>query len=983
MATQNIQIRIDTAVESAESARSLGQIRRSLLDIQNLQQQIGDESSPEFQRLAAAAQSATTRLAGTREAIGDIQDRVRTLDGSPVERMTNSFQLLREAIFNLDFDKLKIAFDGLKTSLLSNPIFLIAAAIAAITAAIATVLASMGLLGPVLESIGAAFEKLQQALRDFSDLLGFTANAENKRAEEILAIYEKRKVAIDNEINLRKTAFGIIENLSEKEREDYLKTLGIQLDGIETTSQLEIANMKLRYEANGKALQELETQRRIAEGKGLKLSEENSKKLAELWAADAKLWDEYQTAKVAAVAEANEKIVDLDNQLSTLRINNMSSETARKKAQIEEERQAALKKLDEDIKIVEAGKKVFENEAELRDQINRDANRKLREVNAAAAKAERDRRKADAQNELDEFDQKYKLLILKTEEGSEQRYTVETEYYQKRVQLLDKYQEDLGLSNVQIEIAVEESNDKQLASRKTYYQNDLNEFERVWRARIDREEEGSTRRLELERTYLQEKLTLYQKNYRDLGLSEEEFLTFSAQTQRKIIDLGSQLSEEFNFDAGVLLTQTSIKLQMDKLGEMLGDPEALTPYEEYVQNVSNIIIRGGSVFQSLVEMGFEGVKEFTDKQRDDVVQQLELITKTYFEQGQAMASLQANNARALANAYKLNLERSAAEIDQTLNYDDLLRKNREYYDQLLQMQKSANLQQSDLQKQQYAEYVIKQRELLDASVKAVEAQYDAQTEEGRKYLEKLRAEGNTEEEIAYDKAARINELQQVYRQSREEQENIHNAAMLSLQIEQTEKEIAIQKDAARRKSQIRQEEQKEAFDLTKQGLGAILNLSKVVNLAQLKGAKGNKEEEEKLLRRQFETEKAFNVGMALINGFQSILAITTVPDFTLGIANGIRIAAQVALNAATVAGILSQEFDSPNTSGLSTPSAATPTLQPNRPPSQMFEPANFYGLGGMQLAGGGGMGPQRVYVVETDITETQNRVSVIEQRAIF
>jgi len=45
MAQRDIQLRIDTTVDAAESAKSLGQLRRSLIEIQQLQSQIVDQSS--------------------------------------------------------------------------------------------------------------------------------------------------------------------------------------------------------------------------------------------------------------------------------------------------------------------------------------------------------------------------------------------------------------------------------------------------------------------------------------------------------------------------------------------------------------------------------------------------------------------------------------------------------------------------------------------------------------------------------------------------------------------------------------------------------------------------------------------------------------------------------------------------------------------------------------------------------------------------
>ena len=118
---------------------------------------------------------------------------------------------------------------------------------------------------------------------------------------------------------------------------------------------------------------------------------------------------------------------------------------------------------------------------------------------------------------------------------------------------------------------------------------------------------------------------------------------------------------------------------------------------------------------------------------------------------------------------------------------------------------------------------------------------------------------------------------------------------------------------------------------------------------------GSKEEEE-YLKKQFDVNKAFQISTALINGIQGVLAITTVPDFTLGVASALRIAAQVSLTAASVAKIASTQFKSTSTNvgGLTNVGAATGISQPNLPtrpttPNTPIQP------------------PIKVYVVEKDI----------------
>ena len=90
MAKQEIQLKIDAAVDSADAAKSLGQLKKALLEIQTLQAEVGDTSSAEFAKLSEASLKASEKLAATRDAIGDIGDRTRTLEGTAVERLTGS-----------------------------------------------------------------------------------------------------------------------------------------------------------------------------------------------------------------------------------------------------------------------------------------------------------------------------------------------------------------------------------------------------------------------------------------------------------------------------------------------------------------------------------------------------------------------------------------------------------------------------------------------------------------------------------------------------------------------------------------------------------------------------------------------------------------------------------------------------------------------------------------------------------------------------
>ena len=120
---------------------------------------------------------------------------------------------------------------------------------------------------------------------------------------------------------------------------------------------------------------------------------------------------------------------------------------------------------------------------------------------------------------------------------------------------------------------------------------------------------------------------------------------------------------------------------------------------------------------------------------------------------------------------------------------------------------------------------------------------------------------------------------------------------------------------------------KEAFDLTAQAAQAAQDLSEAAYAQKLKNVKKGSEEEKAILKEQFETQKKFQIGMAIINGAQSVLAITSVPDFTLGVASAIRIALVGVTTAATIAKIAATQFDSGSASGGKSSSAGSTYAQ--------------------------------------------------------
>jgi len=178
---------------------------------------------------------------------------------------------------------------------------------------------------------------------------------------------------------------------------------------------------------------------------------------------------------------------------------------------------------------------------------------------------------------------------------------------------------------------------------------------------------------------------------------------------------------------------------------------------------------------------------------------------------------------------------------------------------------------------------------------------------------------------------------------------------------------------------------KGGLDTATDALNSINSLASIGMEAKLKNVKKGSKEEEKILRAQFKQQKAMQLAMATINGAQAILAILTVPDFTLGIASGIRIAAAAAATAASIATISGTQFgggaSAPATPDVGGAGTSTTAVAPAAGP-QLFGQANT----GSQVNAGGGSSQNitvTAVVSETEITSSQNHINNIQNNSVL
>ena len=151
-----------------------------------------------------------------------------------------------------------------------------------------------------------------------------------------------------------------------------------------------------------------------------------------------------------------------------------------------------------------------------------------------------------------------------------------------------------------------------------------------------------------------------------------------------------------------------------------------------------------------------------------------------------------------------------------------------------------------------------------------------------------------------------------------------------------------------------------------------------------KGLEKGSIEEQKAAKRDFETRKKISIASAVISGIEGLVNIwtskSTIPQPFDAIYRGVQTAFLVGTTAANIAKIKSSTFQ-----GSTPPTQQTPPSGGGGGGGQTptFTPTSFFGLGQTTQFNPQEQGPTRVYVTEGDISNTQNRVRVVENRARF
>ena len=338
--------------------------------------------------------------------------------------------------------------------------------------------------------------------------------------------------------------------------------------------------------------------------------------------------------------------------------------------------------------------------------------------------------------------------------------------------------------------------------------------------------------------------------------------------------------------------------------------------------------------------------------------------KKLIEDAKALAEFEEEQARISIQLIQDEGERARAEIDYNtqLELEALEKKGELTFDAEMLIAQKKHKALADLQKEE------------DDKRFAAEKEAQAKRDEYEKLL--FEAKVGNEKEETERKRLQLEEDFQNNIATLEQQGLLSTELEIELTMAREKALADIELERIEKVRQANLEATQERLESANQIIGAISSLNSAALATDLKNAGNNEKKKEQLRRASFEREKKLNIAMALVNGAQaqmSILAQTPKADF--GIATAIAMAAAAVTTIAQIAAIKATSYQ-----GGGSPVASESATAPS--------------AGGAGAAGGGAaitpvsntstiLGSQQVFVTETDITNTQNNVSVIEESATF
>ena len=982
MAQRDIQLKIDATVDSADAAKSLGQLRRTLLEIEQLQQEVGDQSSENFKKLQQAAEQTTARMAAVRDSVGDIQDRVRTLEGTQVERLTGSFGLLKEGIMNLDFDKISIGLEGMegvgKEKLLS----------------LKNTLTDFG------QGIKDNFAKLGQkdtyaGINDGLKGVGENLKGAGGKASEMFSNFTKAPIAsiggglkglaggfgsltksiITNTIALLSNPlflaavvigaivvaivaliakFGLLTKAIEIMGKAFEFVTGLfeaftDLLGLTTNAQNKFAaDTKAAEEKRRQEIQKtLSTQEEVyGRVKGMTEEEiagiygkEEAEKIVSQNIFDLRMKSEQDTRK-----SISREIAALD-------------EITKAGGKLTDEQAEDRKKLADDYeKSVEREKQAERDKAQTIQQLNADVANQLERWRVKNIKDADERRKRELQMEKET-----QLRTIETQlviaKGLGQTETI-TQLEETKKEINEFYRNEEVKINDAKNQRIAQANKTAADKEKQRIQDSLKELVYTEDQKIKKQTEGSQERFQAEVSKYEVMKKFYEDNRKTFGKETDKLI---AELDEKIAktkaDAQTAAQELTNRELTAAAERNLLKAEQDEI-EVDLEQAKLTKLDE--ARIASIQLQR--------DIELQNTKLTADERK--------LIEERAAKE---ISAIKLNRIKTDEGIQK-EADQKAKEVRDGLIQDAENREEEASQNKISRLQRE--LEQEETTKERKLEIL---REIQDEELKALEAKRQkelADIEEVR--LKRLEAAGTD--------AALISQINAESDAQRSQSNANYEEGKAQLNEDTNEKIKEVEAETTGFLSKQQEERARKGIEQGKEVLGAATNLANAVFSIQDAFGKKGTEAEKKRAKQQFEIRKALSIGGAVISTIEGVVNALTaksmIPDPFAQILRVINAASIGAAGIANIAKIASQKFEAPSTSvSPTTPSdsgtGGAPGMGGAPAASQIpqFTPAQFFNVGQGSGATPANQNPIQVVVTETDITQTQTRVRVIEDRA--
>ena len=467
MASQDIQVKIKTAIDTLEASNGVAEIKKNLRELKSLALETGDSNADAFKKITAAIGAANDRVA-------DLNAVIKSQSGEPIENLTSSFNGLKSSITSLDFKSAKQQFgiltssanastmgllggfnvlknyrtaalsSSVATSVLSTAVKALGSAIAAtgigaLVIAVVLLITNFdkladagGFVGDTFTALGDVINYVMDLLTRFGDWVGITELKNQERSKNAIKAAQAERESItsryDAEIAKAEAAGKSVDDLNKKK------------------------NAALAYSINQEILQ----YENLKKSKG-KLSEDEQKELATLYekrnslvlanqVIDIKAQKEKADRDAEASKKAKEKL-DEDNKKKKEAEEKYQKDLADLKSKyILDERQQLEKKFTDDLAKIKGNSEL---EKKLRLEIEADKAKALKDFD--------DKVKADQLAKEQEAKDKKKALDDAAFEANKKKLEDENLLnqgnLQKQLEFLDAHYKELGMTDNEYKVA--------------------------------------------------------------------------------------------------------------------------------------------------------------------------------------------------------------------------------------------------------------------------------------------------------------------------------------------------------------------------------------------------------------------------------------------------------------------------------------------------------------------------------------------------